>query len=193
MSIHFENEPLCRVTLTTSYSAYGGFPQEHHFRLTPDDLAFVLGALHGRKRRTVTGRVEVITALDDARHNALKWYADQVRLSLVQGLGWWRRLLPGRLIERIVEKQMEHYYDTTAQWMAELADLHAQVSGLAGRLPAEGPTLMCGHGGCRRGVPLAPNIVLPPGWTWGKSGPGAPTLPCCPEHPAVSRQMKTAS
>jgi hypothetical protein len=196
-----ENQPLRRVTLT--FMPHGGFPQDRHFdHITPADLAFVLGALHGRKRRSLSGRAEVVAALDEARKNELEWYADQARLSVARGLGWWHRLLPTRVVERIVEGLLDQYYDTTAQWMAQLADLHAQVEGLTSRVAVaatarpkpSGPQLLCGHKGCTRGVPLAQKMLLPAGWSWGEDDGHALPSPYCPEHPAETAiDLKVAS
>ncbi|WP_428957902.1 hypothetical protein [Streptomyces sp. cg35] len=202
MSTELSEDALRRVSLT--YMPYGGFPQERHFdHLTPTDLSFVLASLHGRKRRDIKGRAEVIQALDEARRNELEWHADQLHLAIVEGLGWWTRLLPSAAIVRIVDKQLEHYYDTTAKWAAEQADLHALVAELHGRVdrlayrlkdvasrkPVEGPRLMCGRPGCANSVPLD-DPLLPPGWLWGeKSGT---RVPFCPDDVQTIPTQKAA-
>ncbi|MEU6362140.1 hypothetical protein [Streptomyces albidoflavus] len=188
----FDGRRLRRVTLT--YMPIGGFPQDRHFDdMTPDDLAFVLAALHGRKRRDTKGRAQVVKAMDEARAEQMRWYADQMRSALWGGLGWWRHLVPTRVLGRITDALLDHYWDTTAQWSAELADLHAQTHEIARRVEAvvprkvAGPRLLCGHLGCLEAIPLDETLTgLPLRWSWSKEPNGGLR---CPRHGDVASEQ----
>ncbi|MFD7835636.1 hypothetical protein [Streptomyces sp. NPDC059761] len=178
---------LERVTL--AYTPFEGALQARNFTgLTVDDLVFVLASLHARTRNTHRSRTEATEALDHARKTQLEWYENQLRLSLEESLGRWHRLLPASIRRRIVEVQMEHYFDTTAQWAIELGDLYARVDRLekdirdmhqrrAQRAPVIGPRMLCGHGSCEAGLPIQEVPMLPHGWSMLASGGVR-----CPEH-----------
>ncbi|MGW7100431.1 hypothetical protein [Streptomyces sp. NPDC054838] len=175
--------------VTLSYTPYEGPVQKRRFfGLTPDDLVFILAQLHARTRRTGRGRAAATEALDDARKAQLEWYEDQLRLSLEASLGRWHRFVPASLRHRIVQTQMDHYFDSTAQWASEMADLYARVDRLeyevgtmdrARSVPAPviGPRMMCGHAPCGESLPLGEAAVLPHGWSILASGGVR-----CPKH-----------
>ncbi|MGW9067941.1 hypothetical protein ACWGQT_00615 [Streptomyces yangpuensis] len=178
---------LNRVTL--AYTPFDGPLQERHFAgLTVDDLVFVLASLHARTRSTHRSRAEATQALDSARKAQLEWYENQLRLSLEESLGRWHRLLPAAIRRRIVEVQMEHYFDTTAQWAVELGDLYARVDRLEGDIrtmherrskpaPVMGPRMLCNHGPCTESLAIETVPMLPHGWSILASGGVR-----CPKH-----------
>ncbi|MFE6000261.1 hypothetical protein ACFQ6C_25930 [Streptomyces sp. NPDC056454] len=187
MSQHPNEDVLQRVTLT--FMPHGGYPQDRHFdHVTPDDLVFVLGAFAGRKRRSLSGRAEVVAALDAARKGQLEWHEEQLRRGVEEGLGRWRHLVPRWVRMRAVDRLVEEYYLSTAQWAAEMGDLYAQVEALhhkVARVPAapRGPMVLCAE--CTRAVPLSKLTCLDSvGWTSDDDG-----RPRCPEHPVATPSL----
>lgn len=186
------------IGVTVTYKPHGAFlPVDREFPwATPDDLVFVLAAFHARKGRGRVTRVEVVEALEESRESQMQWHADRMRLALLRGLGRWAKLLPSRLIDRVIELAMNQYYESTAQWSVEMADLYEQVNWLNSQvgavsraqaqqaqirraaLPAAGPQVLCA-GGCGKGLPLTDILTLPPGWTVDEQD-----APRCPEHSA---------
>jgi hypothetical protein len=196
--------PLKRVTLT--FEPYGGFAQDHTFDgLTETDLAFVAVALYARMGRAATGDPAVVRFYNEARLSSLAWYEARMHESLDEGLGWFRRLLPARLRQRIIGLQMGHIKKAVESWSVELGDLHAQVQDMGtkvtemheetarrrraartSRAGAEaGVRMMCSETVCRSTTPLGQD--LPEGWSL--DGDGAH----CPQHTApVTTAMKVA-
>ncbi|MGW1436832.1 hypothetical protein ACWD7M_16475 [Streptomyces griseus] len=174
-----DNAPLRRVSL--AFLPHGGYPQERHFdHMTPDDLVFVLGAFAARKRRSLSGRAEVVAALDAARKSQLEWHEEQLRQGLEEGLGRWRHLVPRRVRMRAVDRMVEQYYLSTAQWGAEMGDLYARVDELQRAVPRasvqRGPMVLCAE--CTRKIPLHQLKNLE-AVGWSPDGEGRPR---CPEH-----------
>lgn len=184
------------IGVTLTYKPHGAFlPVDREFPwATPDDLVFVMAAFQARQGRG--GRVarsEIVESLHEARDSQVEWHADQMRLSLLQGLGWWAKLLPSRLIDRVVDLWIKHYFDSTSQWAMEMAELYEQVNSLNTRVsavgraqaqqsairqaaPSYGPMIHCG-GGCDKAILLEHLASPPPDWTVSKQ-----KVPFCPEH-----------
>ncbi|MFJ4902899.1 hypothetical protein [Streptomyces sp. NPDC088727] len=118
------------IGATLTYKPHGAFlPRDLDFAwATPDDIVFVLAAFHARQGRGAVTRSELVSALEEARDSQMQWHADRMRLSLVQGLGWWVKVTPSRLVDRVVELAMRQYHESTAQWSMEMADLYEQVN-----------------------------------------------------------------
>ncbi|MCX4799591.1 hypothetical protein OG497_37690 [Streptomyces sp. NBC_01242] len=180
------------IGATLTYTPHGAFlPVDLEFPwATPDDMVFILAAFRARQGRGLVTRAEVVDALEEARESQMAWHADRMRLAMLSGLGRWAKVLPSRLIDRVVELAMNQYYESTAQWAVEMADLYEQVNSLSYRVSAlsraqgqarsvaipAGPQILCA-GGCGKGLPLARPLALPPGWTADERD-----TPRCPEH-----------
>ncbi|THA72539.1 hypothetical protein E6R60_26795 [Streptomyces sp. A0642] len=183
----FDQTPLQRVTLT--FLPHGGYPQERTFdHITPDDLVFVVAALHARKRRALTGRGEVQEMLATASRSQLEWHEEQLRTALDEGMGAWRHFVPRWIRLRILERLVEQYYVSTAAWGAEMGDLYERVDALQrtvtrGRVSkrvAE-PMVLCAGPECSSSIPLRDLGNPPEGWAKDASG-----NPRCADHPVTS-------
>jgi hypothetical protein len=183
------------IGVTLTYKPHGAFlPVDREFPwATPDDLVFVLAAFQARQGRGRVTRAEIVEALHEARMSQMEWHEDHMRTALLTGLGWWAKLVPSRLIDRVIELAMNHYYESTSQWAVEMADLYEQVNSLNSRMsdvgraqtqqarirraaPSYGPMIHCG-GGCDKAILLEHLASPPPGWTVSEE-----KVPFCPEH-----------
>ncbi len=175
-------------TVTLVYEPHGRFASERVFHgLTDDDVAFVVAALVGR--RYSTGQRDAdMEQLKDTREAQIDWYATRMVEALFEGLGRWRRLLPERVLRKVVELQVDYVRDLTATWSAELIGLHSEVSRTRRPLirrpprqrsaPENGPRIRCAFKPCMSSMLLGE--PLPEGWTEDASG-----APHCPDHPVT--------
>lgn len=185
------------IGVTLTYKPHGAFlPVDREFPwATPDDLVFVLAAFQARQGRGRVTKDEVVEALHEARVSQMEWHEDHMRTALLTGLGRWAKLVPSRLMDRVVELAMNHYYESTSQWAVEMADLYEQVNSLnsrmndVGRAQAQqarirqaprsyGPMIHCGgKDACDKAILLEHLSAPPVGWTVD-----ADLVPRCPEH-----------
>lgn len=179
------------------YKTHDGEQAERVFlNRHPDDVVFLIAGLAGRGFQT-DHYCKDMEQLRASREEQVARYTTEVIGALHSGLGWWRRLLPQRVRERIVRAQVKHLADLTAIWTGELINMHAELERKNKPLPAyrarsapqNGPGVRCVGGGgapCTREMRLGQ--PLPKGWTVG-----ADNRPRCPEHPIVVPGQRKAA
>lgn len=185
MSTYSEGKPVSLV-----YDPDGTRPAERLFtNVTTDELVFLIAGLAGRRYETKEYGADV-AELRKVLGARTELVADQMVRALVEGLGWWRFLLPKWVQRRIAVLQTDFVRGVTADWVQELVGMHAEVARAKNPWPAQrrprsapenGPHVRCAgsrDAKCTQETPLKES--LPCGWTLGSDG-GAR----CPEHAAV--------
>ena len=176
-------------TVTLVYQPHARFfPAERRFEgLNDDDMVFTVAALAGRRMHTPHHGADLVQ-LRETRRAQLERDAMSLTDSLYDGLGRWVRLIPRRVLARVLQLQMDWFLGTTASWTYEIVGLHAELTRRqptflrpARSAPENGPRILCTV--CTTDTLLS--VELPEGWTKDEQG-----LPHCPEHPALKPQMK---
>ncbi|MDQ1041555.1 hypothetical protein QFZ75_008057 [Streptomyces sp. V3I8] len=183
------------IGVRITYRPTGAFlPVEREFPwANPDDVVFIIAAFSARQHRSLRTRSDVVAMLKEARDSQIAWHEDRMRMALVHSLGRWAKVVPSRLVDRLVQASMKQYYEATAHWALELGELYEQVNELSSQVgtmrraqrpqskpPTYGPQVLCEAPLCTRQIPLARPLVLPEGWTADERN-----VPRCPEHSAA--------
>lgn len=164
------------VPVSLAYRLPGGFPDEVRHELIMDDFLFVLTSLRARDQEH--GGINIDTLGPHARAARMLTIganASQIDTAVDTALGWWRHLLPNRVIDRICDKVMVAVGHNGAKHAAELANMHSRTMNRV--LQPRGPRTKCAVLRCNWSTPL--NQTQPKGWTYDSD-----RIPFCPQHPA---------
>ncbi|MFI0967110.1 hypothetical protein ACH4S8_37850 [Streptomyces sp. NPDC021080] len=203
--MNIENTP---VGVTVTWKPVDSFlPVDREFPwATPDDIAFLLSALNFRNQKSGGFGPLVTPELKEARDNQARWHGDMMRLRLIDGLGWWARVLPSRVVDRIADRLANYAFETESQAMLERSALYEQTHRLNARMggvariqdhqgrirraaagPSYGPMIHCGAG-CDKAILLEHLVSPPEGWTVSEE-----KVPFCPEHSEAPASDVTTS